>query len=90
VSIFELSFWVTRADFVRQYEKIGDFWLPAKDETFVDVKLYGKKILSIEHLINTVNGVTNTALVDPRTLDILTTPVYWRDLPRELGSRFRR
>src|SRR5208283_5745108 len=57
-----LSFWITRADFVRQYQKIGDFWLPAKDETFVDVKFYGKKILSIEHRIDSVNGVTNTAL----------------------------
>ena len=56
-----LSFWITRADFVRQYEKIGDFWLPARDETFVDVKLYGKKILRIEHHIDSVNGVMTTA-----------------------------
>jgi hypothetical protein len=59
----KLSFWITRADFVRQYEKIGDFWLPVKDETFVEVKLYGKKIFSIEHHINSVNGVPSTALV---------------------------
>ena len=56
-----LSFWVSRADFVRQYEKIDGFWLPAKDETFVDVKFYGKKILRIEHRIDSVNGVTNAA-----------------------------
>jgi hypothetical protein len=67
----KLSFWVTQADFVRQYEKIGDFWLPAKDETLVDVRFYGKKILSIEHHINTVNGVTNTASLAPRTPEIL-------------------
>jgi Outer membrane lipoprotein-sorting protein len=60
----KLSFWITRADFVRQYEKIGGFWLPAKDETFVDVKLYGKKILTIEHRIDTVNGVKSAALVE--------------------------
>jgi hypothetical protein len=59
----KLSFWIMRADFVRQYEKIGDFWLPARDETFVDVRLYGKKILIIEHHINSVNGVTSTPLV---------------------------
>jgi hypothetical protein len=59
----KLSFWVTRADFVRQYEKFGDFWLPVRDETFVEVKLYGKKILSIEHHINSVNGVPSSALV---------------------------
>jgi hypothetical protein len=60
----KLSFWITRAEFVRQYEKIGDFWLPAKDETFVDVKLYGKKILTIEHRIDTINGVKGAALVE--------------------------
>ncbi len=59
----KLSFWITRADFVRRYEKIGDFWLPASDETVVEVRLYGKKILSIEHHINSVNGVTSTPLV---------------------------
>lgn len=57
------SFWIKRADFVRQYEKIGDFWLPAMDQTFVDVRLYGKKILSIEHHIDRVNGVTPAAAV---------------------------
>jgi hypothetical protein len=50
-----LSFWITRADFVRQYEKIGDFWLPARDETFVRVRLSGKKILTIDHRDYAVN-----------------------------------
>ena len=58
----KLSFWVTRADFVRQYEKIGDFWLPARDETLVEVRLYGKKILSIDHHTDSVNGMTSAAL----------------------------
>jgi len=31
------SLWITRADFVREYEKIGHFWFPVKDEIFVDV-----------------------------------------------------
>ena len=52
----KLSFWISRADFVRQYEKIGDFWFPAKDETIVDVRLYGKKILRIEHRTDSING----------------------------------
>jgi hypothetical protein len=53
----KLSFWVTRADFVRQYQKVGDFWLPARDDTVVEVKIYGKKTLSIEHHTESVNGV---------------------------------
>ncbi|HVN80544.1 MAG TPA: hypothetical protein VMW38_16225 [Terriglobia bacterium] len=52
----KLSFWINRADFVRQYQKIGDFWLPEKDETFVDVKLYGKKVFSIDHHDYRING----------------------------------
>ena len=30
----KLSFWIQRADFVRQYQKIDSFWLPQKDMTF--------------------------------------------------------
>lgn len=44
-----LSFWIQRADFVRQYQKIDGFWLPQKDQTFVQVRLYGKKVLTIAH-----------------------------------------
>ena len=50
-----LSFWITRADFVRDYEKVGDFWLPAQDETSVHMRLYGNKVLSIHHAEYSVN-----------------------------------
>src|ERR1700751_2088107 len=45
----KLSFWIQRADFVRRYQKIDGFWLPEEDQTLVQVRLYGKKILKIEH-----------------------------------------
>jgi hypothetical protein len=45
----KLSFWIQHADFVRQYQKVDGFWLPEKDQTLVQVRLYGKKILKIEH-----------------------------------------
>jgi len=45
----KLSFWIQRADIIRQYQKIDGFWLPLKDQTFVQVRLYGKKLLTIEH-----------------------------------------
>ena len=54
-----LSFWIQRADFVRQYQKIDGFWLPQKDQTFVRVRLYGKKILTIAHQDYVVNGTQN-------------------------------
>jgi hypothetical protein len=52
----KLSFWIQRADFVRQYQKIDSFWLPQRDMTFVDVRLYGKKVLTIDHRDYTVNS----------------------------------
>jgi len=51
----KLSFWIQRADFVRQYQKVDGFWLPEKDQTLVQVRLYGKKILKIEHWNYVVN-----------------------------------
>jgi len=56
----KLSFWIQRADFVRQYWKIDGFWLPEKDETLVQVRLYGKKILKIDHRNYVVNAGQNT------------------------------
>src|ERR1700691_1111991 len=53
----KLSFWIERADFVRQYQKIDGFWLPETDVTFVQVRLYGKKALTIEHRDYVVNHI---------------------------------
>jgi len=55
----KLSFWIERADFVRQYQKIGGFWLPQRDETLVQVRLYGKKALTIDHQDYSVNGAAS-------------------------------
>ncbi len=55
----KLSFWIQRADFVRQYQKIGDFWLPQRDETVVQVRMYGKKVLTIDHQGYVVNATQN-------------------------------
>ena len=56
----KLSFWIERADFVRQYQKIDGFWLSQKDETFVNVRMYGQKLLIIDHQNYTVTGARNT------------------------------
>lgn len=52
----KLSFWIERADFVRQYQKIDGFWLPKKDQTLVQVRLYGRRVLTIEHRNYVVNA----------------------------------
>jgi hypothetical protein len=43
------SFWINQADFVREYQKVDEFWLPLRDETQVEVKVYGKRVLTIDH-----------------------------------------
>ena len=59
------SFWIQRADFVREYQKIDGFWLPKKDETFVQVRLYGKKVLTITHQDYVVNAARNKKEAQP-------------------------
>ena len=56
----KLSFWIERADFVREYQRIDGFWLSKKDETFVKVRMYGHKVLTIDHQNYTVTGARNT------------------------------
>ena len=54
------SFWVNRADFVREYQKLDGFWLPFRDETLVDVKMYGRKVFTVDHqqyVVNPANPV---------------------------------
>jgi hypothetical protein len=57
----KLSFWINRADFVRQYQKIGQFWLPARDRTLVHVRLYGKKYFTIDYHDYRIDPATEAA-----------------------------
>jgi len=56
----KLSFWIERVDFVRKYQKIDGFWLPQKDETHVQVRMYGHKVLTIDHQNYTIAGTRAT------------------------------
>jgi hypothetical protein len=51
-----ISFWVEHVDFERQYQKIGIFWLPAKDESAAEIRWKGTKLLTIVHTSYSVNG----------------------------------
>ncbi|MBI3951695.1 MAG: hypothetical protein HY314_14695 [Acidobacteria bacterium] len=43
------SFWIKRVEFVRRYQKIGEFWLSLKDESITQVRIFGKNILTIDY-----------------------------------------
>jgi len=49
------SFWINRADFVRQYQRIDGFWIPCRDETTVDVKMYGRRVFTVDHQQYAIN-----------------------------------
>ena len=56
----KLSFWINRAEFVRQFQRIDGFWLPYRDETIVDIRVHGRREFRIEHeqyVINATNDV---------------------------------
>lgn len=50
------SFWINRADFVREYQRIHGFWLPLRDETSVEVKMYGRKVFTVDHQHYLINS----------------------------------
>jgi len=50
------SFWINRVEFVRQYQRIAGFWLPFRDETSVEVKMYGKRVFTIDHQQYVINA----------------------------------
>jgi outer membrane lipoprotein-sorting protein len=49
------SFWINRVEFVRQYQRIEGFWLPCRDETSVEVKIYGRRVFTVDHQQYVVN-----------------------------------
>jgi len=56
----KLSFWITRADFVREFQSVEGFWLPQLDETIVELKTHSTRVFRIEHqqyVINAVNAL---------------------------------
>jgi hypothetical protein len=57
----KLSFWINRAEFVRQFQRIDDYWLPQLDETIVDIKIHGRREFRIEHQQYVINAANNLA-----------------------------
>jgi hypothetical protein len=50
------SFWIKRVNWVRRYGRVGDFWLPMQDETYTEIKIFGKKKLTIRYQDYVVNA----------------------------------
>jgi outer membrane lipoprotein-sorting protein len=55
----KLSFWISRTEFVRQFQRIDGYWLPQLDETIVDIKIHGRREFRIEHQQYVINAANN-------------------------------
>jgi hypothetical protein len=51
------SLWIKRVDFVRRYQKIGEFWLPLKNESVTRLRLLGKNTLTTDYNNYEINQV---------------------------------
>lgn len=43
------SWWTLNTEFKRSYERVGNFWLPASNESETKVRVFGTALLSIEY-----------------------------------------
>ncbi|HVO60123.1 MAG TPA: hypothetical protein VMT53_04270 [Terriglobales bacterium] len=43
------SWWTVRTDFKRNYQKVGDFWLPESNESTTKVRIFGTAVLTISY-----------------------------------------
>ena len=55
------SFWTKRSQIHHRYEKIGEFYLPALNETVTDVRLGGKAVLTIRYQDYKLNQTSHTS-----------------------------
>jgi hypothetical protein len=43
------SFFIKQVNFTRRYKKVGDLWLPMRDESVSQVRLFGTNILTVDY-----------------------------------------
>lgn len=43
------SVWIKRVDFVRRYQKVGEFWLPLNNQSITRVRIFGKNTLTTNY-----------------------------------------
>ena len=43
------SFWIKKVEFIRRYQKIGDFWVPLQELCVSQQRIVGKSTLTIDH-----------------------------------------
>ena len=60
------SFWVKHVHFVRDYLRIGDYWLPSREQAVSQVRFFGQETLTVEYSDYSVNGANAGPLPSER------------------------
>ena len=61
------SWWTTKVNFVAQYERVGDFWLPASNKSVTSVRVFGRSLLTIMYKDYDLTSTANNQPVVPGT-----------------------
>ena len=62
------SFWVKNVHFVREYRRIGDFWLPSREQAVSQIRIFGQEKLTVDYYDYSVNGAGPGTVSSARTL----------------------
>jgi len=55
------SLWISHTEIDHRYKKVGDFWLPARNESVTQVRLGGKAVLTIDYSDYKITAVNQAA-----------------------------
>jgi hypothetical protein len=61
-----VSFWIDDANFAREYQKIGGFWLPYRDESSANFRTHGTRVLRVDHTRYVINSANAAATYTQR------------------------
>jgi hypothetical protein len=85
------SWWIKSSSFVRYYDKVGDFWLPVRDETVSQVRLWGTNTLTVEYgnyrVVPGVEGATAQVSQPPSQPQAAPPPVRPRRVATKGGTQ---
>ena len=71
-----LSFWIDGANFVREYQRIGGFWLPYRDESSANFRTHGRRVLRVDHSQYIINSVSAAAIDTQRPTESKVAAAY--------------
>ncbi len=71
------SFCVKQVHFVREYRRIGEFWLPSREQAVSLVRIFGRETLPVEYYEYAINGARHDSKFEGRSAPGATQTDSW-------------